>query len=148
LNGVGQRVAKVLVVAFAKAETFHDHRAAEIIFIGIERNELLAFFLGQDWTHQCMTAIRKFRADPWPIEIGNTLLDCVFHAAEYDASKRDDLSENFSGIKIHEQISKSRQSEQLPNIFAHLMFPVRPVVAAHRAPIVERMANALAGKNS
>jgi hypothetical protein len=83
-----------------------------------------------------MTAITKFRADAWPIEIGNTFLDCVFHAAEYDARKCDDLSENFAGIKIHEQMHESTQSEQLANIFAHLMFPVRPVVAAHRAPVV------------
>src|SRR5229473_8021337 len=34
------------------------------------------------------------------------------------------------------------------NIFAHLVLPVGPVVAAHGAPIVERMAKVLVGEDA
>src|SRR5882672_4928559 len=37
-------------------------------------------------------------------------------------------------------------SEKLGDVFAHLVFPIRPVVAALGAPVVERMADAFAGK--
>src|SRR5260370_22118667 len=38
-------------------------------------------------------------------------------------------------------------SKKLRDIFAHLVFPVRPIVPALRAPVVQRMAYPLAGKN-
>src|SRR5260370_22643391 len=38
-------------------------------------------------------------------------------------------------------------SKKLRNIFAHLVLPIRPVVAALRAPIVQQVPDSLAGKN-
>src|SRR6266581_9774555 len=37
--------------------------------------------------------------------------------------------------------------EELRDVFPHLVLPVGPVVAALRAPVVQRMTDALAGEN-
>src|SRR6266567_1643588 len=42
---------------------------------------------------------------------------------------------------------QSRQLEQMRNILAHLVLPIRPVVAALRTPVVQRVADSFAGKN-
>src|SRR6266404_1457034 len=49
----------------------------------------------------------------------------------------------FRGSKLRTAL----HSEKLGDVFAHLVFPVRPVVATLGAPVVQRMANSLAGKN-
>src|ERR1700738_4949101 len=38
-------------------------------------------------------------------------------------------------------------SEQTGDVFAHLVLPIRPVVAAFGAPVVQRMANAFGGED-
>src|SRR6266478_9236856 len=43
--------------------------------------------------------------------------------------------------------SSTATSEQMRQVFAHLVFPVRPVVAALRAPVVQRVPDPFAGKN-
>src|SRR5260370_22529142 len=40
-----------------------------------------------------------------------------------------------------------RGSEKVRDVFAHLVFPIGPIVAAHRSPVIERMANAFAGED-
>src|SRR2546421_12874591 len=46
------------------------------------------------------------------------------------------------------QRNKDKQFlEELRDVFPHLVFPVRPIVAALRAPIVQRVADAFAGEN-
>src|SRR5882762_3504374 len=37
--------------------------------------------------------------------------------------------------------------EELRDVFPHLVFPVRPIVAALGAPVVQRVADAFAGEN-
>src|SRR5690348_457155 len=56
---------------------------------------------------------------------------------------RQDSIEKSSAAELPNRV----KLEQAEYIFAHLVFPIRPVMAALRAPIVERMANALAGKH-
>src|SRR5882724_8520999 len=49
----------------------------------------------------------------------------------------------FRGSKLGTTLN----SEKLGDVFAHLVFPIRPVVAALGAPVIERVADSLAGKN-
>src|SRR6266849_6407951 len=49
----------------------------------------------------------------------------------------------FRGSKLRTTLD----SEKLGDVFAHLVFPVGPVVATLGAPVVQRMADAFAGKN-
>src|SRR6266404_2311898 len=49
----------------------------------------------------------------------------------------------FRGSKLRTALN----SEKLGDVFAHLVFPVGPVVATLGAPVVQRMAYAFAGKN-
>src|SRR5436309_3686444 len=49
----------------------------------------------------------------------------------------------FRGSKLGTTLN----SEKLGDVFAHLVFPIRPVVAALGAPVIERVADSLAGEN-
>src|SRR5580704_18705675 len=66
------------------------------------------------------------------------------------SSKRAATSSNTSAsarVFLSAQSPQQSLLEKPRNVFAHLVLPERPVVAALRTPIVERMADALAGKN-
>src|SRR5260370_16884198 len=65
------------------------------------------------------------------------------------SKKADNGSSIWTFAKVFPQAAKRRQQflEELRDVFAHLMLPVGPVVAALRAPVVERVADAFAGKN-
>src|SRR6266567_1541684 len=42
---------------------------------------------------------------------------------------------------------QSQQLEKMRNVLAHLVLPIRPVVAALRTPVIQRVADSFAGKN-
>src|SRR6267154_477900 len=64
------------------------------------------------------------------------------------------LSENLAGISLGPSLAREEHScrdarilKKLRYIFAHLVLPVRPVVAAHGAPVVERVTDSFAGED-
>src|SRR5713101_456852 len=64
------------------------------------------------------------------------------------------LSENLARISLgrslaHEEhfCRDARTLKKLRYIFAHLVLPIRPVVAAHGAPVVERVTDSFAGED-
>src|SRR5712664_194462 len=65
------------------------------------------------------------------------------------SKKADTGSSIWTFAKVFPQAAKRRQKflEELRDLFAHLVLPVRPIVAALRAPVVQRVADAFAGKN-
>src|SRR6266550_5484734 len=63
------------------------------------------------------------------------------------SSKKATTSSNTSASPEDVLSPRKSDSEKLGDVLAHLVFPVRPVVAALRAPVVERVADPLAGEN-
>ena len=66
-----------------------------------------------------------------PIATGNAIFYGVFHAVECDAEWL--------------LFCRDAALKKLRYVFAHLVLPIRPVVAAHGAPVVERVTDSFAG---
>ena len=92
--------------------------------------------------------------------IAQNFADLLFHAAAATAGTAcqfslhfvfeisdKNLSRGLSAIVIAQSPQPRTTLKKLRDVFAHLVFPVRPVMAAHRSPVVERMANAFASQD-